>query len=195
MHNSRLFAAHGLETENAFHLDDKAFRLQLHVTLSNIQWHSQHFTLLKPSKTDQQGRDTTTNFCKPVKLTCPYHSMATYIVLASPKDPYTTPLFCFSNGRPLTRLRLLKHLYRQLKQADYHLIGVTHTASELVVQLQQQRLMSHKQPFSSWADGVARHTGVTSAHPRKHQPCGVPSPQDQPVSFPGHSHHQYQVRG
>ena len=45
-----------LEIENAFHLDDKAFRPQLHITLSNIHWHSQHFTLLKPSKTDQQGR-------------------------------------------------------------------------------------------------------------------------------------------
>ena len=45
--------------------------------------------------------------------------MATYIALASPEDPYTTPLFCFSNGRPLTRLRLLKRLHRQLKQAGY----------------------------------------------------------------------------
>ena len=119
MHNSWLFAAHGLEIENTFHLDDKALRPQLHVTLSNIQWHSQHFTLLKPSKTDQQGRGTTINFCKLTKLTCPYHSMATYIALASPEDPYTTPLFCFSNGRPLTRLRLLKRLHRQLKQAGY----------------------------------------------------------------------------
>ena len=87
MHNSRLFAAHGLEIEYAFHLDDKAFRPQLHVTLSNIQWHSQYFTLLKPSKTDQQGRSTMINFCKLTKLTCPYHSMATYIALAAPKDP------------------------------------------------------------------------------------------------------------
>jgi len=96
------------------------FRPQLHVTLSNIQWHSQHFTRLKPSKlTSRAARGTTINFCKLTKLTCLYHSMATYIALASPKDPYTTPLFCFSNGRPLTRLRLLKHLRRQLKQAGY----------------------------------------------------------------------------
>ena len=53
-------------------------------------------------------------------------------------------------------------------------IGVTHTASELVVQLQQQRLVSHKQPFSSWADGAARRTNIISAHPRKHQPCVNP---------------------
>jgi len=53
-------------------------------------------------------------------------------------------------------------------------IGITHTASELLVQLQQQRLVSHKQPFSSWADGIARHTGITSAHPKKHQPCTNP---------------------
>ena len=30
------------------------------------------------------------------------------------------PLFCFSNGRPLTRFRLLKHLRHQLQQASYH---------------------------------------------------------------------------
>jgi len=41
-------------------------------------------------------------------------------------------------------------------------ISITHTASELEVQLQQERLVSHKQPFSSWADGVARHTSTTS---------------------------------
>jgi len=53
----------------------------------------------------------------------------------------------------------------------------------LVVQLQQQRLVSHKQLFSSWADGVARHTGVTSAHPKKHQPCVIPL-QQQAVTQP-----------
>jgi len=46
-------------------------------------------------------------FCKLTKLTCPYHDMATYIALESHKDPYTTPLFCFRNGRLLTTLRLL----------------------------------------------------------------------------------------
>jgi len=60
------------------------------------------------------------NFCKLTKLTCPYHSMATYIALASPKDPYTTPLFWFSNDRPFPRLRLLKHLHCQLQQAGYY---------------------------------------------------------------------------
>jgi len=69
---------------------------QLSVT---FQWHSQHFTLfLKPSKTDQQDRGTTIKSCKLTESTCLYHSMATYIALASHKDPYTTPLFCFSNG-------------------------------------------------------------------------------------------------
>jgi len=62
-------------------------------------------------------------------------------------------------------------------------ISITHTASELVVQLQQQRLVSHKQPFSNWADGVARHTSVTSAHPKKHQPCVIPL-QQQAVTQP-----------
>ena len=80
-------------------LSNKAFRPWLHTTLSDIQWHSQHFTLfLKRSKTDQQGRGTTNKFCKLTKSTCLYHSMATYIALASHKDPYTIPLFCFSNG-------------------------------------------------------------------------------------------------
>ena len=50
-------------------------------------------------------------------------------------------------------------------------ISITHIASESVVQCQQQRLAPHKQPFSNWADGVARHTGTTFAHPRKHHPC------------------------
>ena len=100
---------------------DIAFVPRLHATRSDIQWHSQHFTLfLKRSKTDQQGKGTRINFRKLTKSTCPYHSMATYMALASPKDPYTTPLFCFSNGRPLTRLRLLKHLRRQLQRAGYH---------------------------------------------------------------------------
>ena len=54
-------------------------------------------------------------------------------------------------------------------------IGITHTASDLEVQIQQERLVSHKQTFSSWADGgIARHTSTTSAHPRKHQPCENP---------------------
>ena len=39
-------------------------------------------------------------------------------------------------------------------------ISITHIASELVVQRQQQRPAPHKQPFSNWADGVARHTGA-----------------------------------
>ena len=93
---------------------DKAFMPQPHATPSDIQWHSQDFTLfLKRFKTDQQGKGTMVNFCKLTKLTCPYHSMAT-------KTPYTTPLFCFSNAFPFTRLRLLNHLHRQLQQADYH---------------------------------------------------------------------------
>ena len=100
---------------------DKAFIPRLHATLSDIQWYSQYFTLfLKRSKTDQQGKGTMISFCRLTKSTCPYHSMTTYIALASPKDPCTTPLFCFSNGRPLTRLRLLKHLRRQLQRAGYH---------------------------------------------------------------------------
>ena len=100
---------------------DKAFISRVHATLSDIQWHSQHFTfILKRSKTDQQGKGTMISFCKLTKSTCPYHSMATYIALAPPKDPHTTPLFCFSNGRPLTRFRLLKHLRRQLQRAGYH---------------------------------------------------------------------------
>ena len=82
---------------------------------------SMHFTFfLKRSKTDQQGKGTIISFHKLTKSTSLYHSMATYIALAPPKDPYTTPLFCFSNGRPLTRLRLLKHLRRQLQRAGYH---------------------------------------------------------------------------
>ena len=100
---------------------DKAFISQVHATLSDIQWHSQHFTfVLKRSKTDQQGKGTMISFCKLTKSTCPYHSMATDIALAPPKDPHTTPLFCFSNGRPLTRFRLLKRLRRQLQRAGYH---------------------------------------------------------------------------
>ena len=166
---------------------DKAFISRVHATLSDIQWHSQHFTfVLKQSKTDQQGRGTMISFCKLTKSTCLYHSMATYIALAPPKDPHTTPLFCFSNGRPLTRFRLLKHLRHQLQRAGYHPHRLTHTASELVVQLQWQRLAPHKQQFSSWADGVARHTGVTSAHHKKHHPCtslrqqrAAPQPQAQ----------------
>ena len=68
---------------------NKAFRPQLHTTFSDIQWHSQHFTLfLKRSKTNQQGRGTMIKFCKLSKLTCPYHDMATYIALVSHKDPY-----------------------------------------------------------------------------------------------------------
>ena len=75
---------------------------------------------LKRSKTNQQGKGTVISFGKLTKSTCPHHSMATYIALAPPKDPYTTPLFCFSNGCPLTRLRLLKHLRCQLQRAGYY---------------------------------------------------------------------------
>jgi len=105
------------------------------------------------------------NFCKLTKLTCPYHSMATYIALASPKDTYTTPLFCFSNGRPLTRLRLLKHIHRQLKQAGYQphwynthsfRIGDATSAAEAGVSQATIQLL---------VDGVASHTGATSALP------------------------------
>ena len=113
---------------------DKAFMPRLHATLSDIQWHSQHFTLfLKLSKTDQQGKGTTISFCKLTKSTCPYYSKATYIALASPKDPYTTPLFCFSSGRPLTTLRLLKHLVASSSEQAITPIGITHT------QLQNRR--------------------------------------------------------
>ena len=72
-------------------------------------------------------------------------------------------------------------------------ISITHIASESVVQRQQQRLAPHKQPFSNWADGIARHTGATFVHPSKHHPCAnsmqqwaAPQPQAQEVTA-GHS--------
>ena len=72
-------------------------------------------------------------------------------------------------------------------------ISITHIASESVVQRQQQRLAPHKQPFSNWADGVARHTGATFAHPSKHHPCAnsmqqraAPQPRAQEVTA-GHN--------
>ena len=175
-------AFHGLLRVSEYTVpSDKAFKPQRLATLSDIQWHSQHFTLfLKQSKTDQQSRGTTINFCKLTKPTCTYHNMAAYIALASHKDLVITPLFCFSSGRSLTRLRLLKHLCRQLQRAP---ISIAHIASELAVQLQHQRLAPHRQPFSKWADGVARHTGATFVHPRRYQPWdprkqwAVPQPQ------------------
>ena len=157
----------------------------------HIQWHSQHFTpFLKQSKTDQQSRGTTINFCKLTKPTCTYHNMAAYIALASHKDLVIAPLFCFSNGCPLTRLRLFKHLCRQLQQAP---ISIAHIASELAVQLQRQRLAPHRQPFSNWTDGVARHTGATFVHLRKYQPWdprkqwAAPQPQAAQELTAGHS--------
>ena len=73
-------------------------------------------------------------------------------------------------------------------------ISITHTASDLAVQLQRQRLVPHREPFSSRADGVARHTDAASAHARKYQPCAnprqqqaAPQPQAQPQeSTAGH---------
>ena len=114
------------------------------------------------------------NFCKLTKSTCPYHSMATYIALASPKDPYTSPLFALAMvvHSPDSGFSSIS-----ITSSSESSIGITHTASESAVQLQQQRLVPHKQPFSSWADGVARHTGATSAHPRKHHPCANPMQQ------------------
>ena len=100
--------------------------------LGNRKCHSHDYTQLPvilsgiPSNlpsfwgADQKGRDPMINFCKLTKLTCPHHSMATYIALASPKDPYTTPLFWFTNDRPLPRLGLLKYLHCQFHQAGYH---------------------------------------------------------------------------
>ena len=74
---------------------NKAFIPRLHATLSDTQWHSQHFTFfLKRSKTDQWGKGTVISFCKLTKSTCPYHSMATYVHLL--KTPTQHPYFALA---------------------------------------------------------------------------------------------------
>ena len=115
------------------------------MTTCNSQWHSAAFPGLQP-----------------LRLTCPYHDMATYIALVSHKDPYTTPLFCFSNGCLLTTLRLLKHLHCQLQWAGYHPHRYNTHSFQIGGATSAAEAGPYKQPFSSWADGIARHTSTTS---------------------------------
>ena len=104
-------------------LSDKAFKALRHATLSDIQWYSQHFTLfLRRSKTGQAHHDQLLQ-AHQANLPIPQHGH-----IHCPSISQRPTLFCFSNGRPLTRLRLLKHLRCQLQHAGYHPHqSITHT--------------------------------------------------------------------
>ena len=99
----------------------RAFDPSLHTTLKDLQWHKNHVSLfLKRSKTDQQGRGVSICLPKVPKSFCPFAALYKYGKHIFTTTPWSTPLFHFRNGRPLTRQSCCHHLRAALYSAGYN---------------------------------------------------------------------------
>ena len=99
----------------------RQFDPRIHPTMADIHWAKNHFTFhIRHSKTDQHYRGQTVHLPRLGGRLCPFTSMDRYVAgRGSVLAPSRTPLFTFTDGRPLTRSSCLKHLRRLLQKAHH----------------------------------------------------------------------------